>query len=556
MPLAIDVLLGQLVRNGFTAVFGNPGTFEQALLDRLDRYPQLRYVLCLHESVAIGIGIGYARVLKRPAFIQLHGSVGLGNGVGMLLEAKQSKTPLVVYVGENSQYDEAFQGFLASDLPQIGGPVCKATVRVTVPDQLTRQLRRAIQIAMTPPFGPVLFAVPMEVLEYQIAADDAHVTDICLSGGAAVENVARAVDWMLSAERPMIVVGDAVAWTGAQSIVRDLSHLVGAPVYGLGWTMCDAIYDDPLFQEPLTHAVGMGNAKLLREADVLLVIGSPLAWEVIPDRDGYVALGAKLLQIDSDPNELGRNFPADLAFYGEVRQVLAQFLHTIQHAATADFINRATLRRDTLRERRLARRRDLEVRWGVAAKATKNHPFAMFAALAEFIRCDDLVFEEAMTAQPFLRHTFPLSDPELYYPALSRCLGAGWPGAVGAALANPGARVVAVSSDGAAMYVPQTLWTAAHLDLNMLFVVANNFSYRVLKLNLNEFRNRIGGHRGDYPFMDLTRPSINFVHLASSMGVKALAATTPDEVRSAMTRLTPEKGPRLLDLQISGELDY
>jgi benzoylformate decarboxylase len=555
MPLTIDVMLAQMAAGGIRAIYGNPGTFEQALLDRLHLQPGLRYVLCLHESVAVGAAMGHARVSKQLVAVQLHGSVGLGNAMGLLLEAQQAKVPLLVYVGENAQHDEAYQGFLAYDVAAMARPVCKEVVRVTVPAQLPRQLRRAMQIAHTPPYGPVLFTVPMDVLEGECPGAACEVTPPLVAGRSTDGVMAEIARLLEEAERPFILVGDAVAWAGAQTLVGEIARRCGAPIYGSGWTMGNAVYDDPLFQEPLSHAFGQANAQLLREADVVLNVGAPLAWEVIPSRESYLRPGAKLIHLDSDPAEIGRNFPPTVGLCGNVRELLEQLL-SVLGAAPAGHARAEECRR--WEERKLEQRRSREAQWSKRAREEVNHPLPMFRALAAHLTSADLIYEEAMTAQIFLRHTFPLADPTLYYPALSRALGAGLPGAIGAKLARPDCRVVALSSDGAALYVPQALWTASHCGLDILFIIANNQSYRVLKLNLDEYRRRLGVPAGEnpHPFMDLTDPPIDFLALAATFGLPARRARTPEEVDLAMRELEKIRGPRLLDLMISGSLAY
>jgi thiamine pyrophosphate-dependent acetolactate synthase large subunit-like protein len=318
---------------------------------------------------------------------------------------------------------------------------------------------------------------------------------------------------------------------------------------------CNAFCADTFFQEALTHATGKGNATLLREADVLLLIGAPLAGEVIPDHGGYVGTGARLIHIDSDPAELGFNFFADLALMGEVRGLVKNLFRALQRRQPASAAQLVKKRELAATAKKASKRRMHEERWSRRAESRVNHPYAMFHALEEFLDPMDLIWEEAMTTQPILRHVFALSDPELYYPALSLPLGAGLPGAVGAAIGRPDKRVIGISADGAAMYVPQALWTAAHERLNILFVIVNNGSYRVLKLNLIEFRKRLGEPEGYYPFMDVADPEIDFVHLASSMGVLARCASTPDEVAPALRELLNISGPKLLDMHVSGALE-
>ena len=155
----------QLLAEGIRYVFGNPGTVEQGFLDALSSYPALQYVFALQETIAVGIADGYARATHGPAVVQLHSGVGLGNGVGMMYQAKRGHAPLVVLAGDAGVQYEAMDAQMAADLVGMARPVTKWAGRVTHPSSLLRMLRRAIKIATTPPTGPVFLALPMDVLD-------------------------------------------------------------------------------------------------------------------------------------------------------------------------------------------------------------------------------------------------------------------------------------------------------------------------------------------------------------------------------------------------------
>ncbi len=158
-------ILEQLLADDIRYMFGNPGTVEQGFLDALGSYPELQYILTLQETIAVAIGDGYARATKRPAVVQLHSGVGLGNGVGMLYQAKRGGAPLVVIAGESGLRYDAMDAQMAADLVAIAEPVTKWATRVVDPGSLLRVLRRAIKIAATPPTGPVFVALPADVLD-------------------------------------------------------------------------------------------------------------------------------------------------------------------------------------------------------------------------------------------------------------------------------------------------------------------------------------------------------------------------------------------------------
>ena len=158
-------LIEQLRADGLTYMFGNPGTVEQGFLDALSEYPDVEYILSLQETIAVAIADGYARATKKPTVVQLHSGVGLGNGIGMLYQAKRGHAPLVVIAGESGLRYDAMEAQMWADLVDMATPVTKWSTRVVDPGSLLRVLRRAIKEAATPPMGPVFVSLPMDVLD-------------------------------------------------------------------------------------------------------------------------------------------------------------------------------------------------------------------------------------------------------------------------------------------------------------------------------------------------------------------------------------------------------
>src|SRR2546429_2182576 len=158
-------IIEQLLTDGVRYMFGNPGTVEQGFLDSLSDYPDLTYILSLQESIAVAMADGYARATRKPAIVQLHSGVGLGNGIGMLYQAKRGHTPLVVLSGAAGLRYDAMDAQMAADLVSMARPVTKWATRVVDPSSLLRILRRAIKMAATPPMGPVYVCLPMDILD-------------------------------------------------------------------------------------------------------------------------------------------------------------------------------------------------------------------------------------------------------------------------------------------------------------------------------------------------------------------------------------------------------
>ena len=171
-------LMEQLIADGTTHIFGNPGTTEQGFMDILQEYPQVEFMLALHEGVAVCMADAYARLTRRPAFVELHIAPGLGNALGMMHNARVGKTPMVVYAGQSPSSVLFQEPHLSGPLVEMAKPIAKWSYQVEHAHDVPRVLRRAFKIAAEPPAGPVFLALPMDVLDQEAEVDIAPTTYI------------------------------------------------------------------------------------------------------------------------------------------------------------------------------------------------------------------------------------------------------------------------------------------------------------------------------------------------------------------------------------------
>ena len=249
-------IVEQLLADGITYMFGNPGTVEQGFLDALGEYPDLRYITTLQETIAVAMADGYARATQRPTVVQLHSGVGLGNGIGMMYQAKRGGAPLVVIAGESGVRYDSMDAQMAADLVSMAKPVTKWATRVIDPSSTLRVLRRAIKIAATPPTGPVFVALPMDVLD---APSEETVVPTSLPDtrvAPSAEAVRRAVAMLAEAWQPIVIIGDGVAFSGAQDELTRVAELLGAAVWGANCSEVKIDATHPLFRGQLGHMFG------------------------------------------------------------------------------------------------------------------------------------------------------------------------------------------------------------------------------------------------------------------------------------------------------------
>lgn len=522
----------QFTADGITMMFGNPGTVEQGFLDALESVPGFRYVMALQEAVVVGIADGYARASGGPALVQLHTGVGLGNGIGMLYQAMRGHSPLVVIAGDAGVRYDAMDAQMAADLVGMARPVTKYATRVTHPDSVLRVLRRAVKTAMTPPRGPVFVALPMDVLDEMTGEPAVPTTIPTRAVLPAASELAGAAELLRSARRPIILIGDGVATSGAQRELTTLAELLGAPVWGVCESEVNMDTVHPLYRGQTGHMFGSDSERIVAEADTVLVVGTYLFPEVFPALRSPFHADARIVHVDLDDYEIAKNFPVDVALVADPKPTLRALRESLEQVLPGTGLWPVPAR---------------PVRPALEQDAPMIEHFA--AALAGRTGEDLVVFDEALTASPGLVRRLPPRRPGSYFLTRGGSLGVGIPGAIGAKLARPDAEVVGFTGDGGSMYTIQALWTAARYDVAAKFVICDNHRYELLDHNIDQYwRERaIPPHR--YPSgFDLARLELGFVSLAQGLGVAGVRVEKQSEVDDAVDRMLAHQGPFLVDL--------
>ncbi|MER6349260.1 thiamine pyrophosphate-binding protein [Streptomyces sp. NPDC001595] len=541
--------LEQLTVEGVTHMFGNPGTVEQGFLDELRHFPGIDYVLTLQESVAVGMADGYARATRRPAVVQLHSGVGLGNGIGMLYQAMRGHAPLVVVAGEAGVRYDALEAQMAADLVGMAKPVTKWATRVIDPDSTLRVLRRAFKVAGTPPYGPVLVVLPADVLDRPTSEEAVPVSYPDTASAPDPEALERAARLLSGARRPIVIAGDGVHFSGAQPELARLAEVWGADVWGADWAEVNLSAEHPAYAGQLGHMFGANSRKVTAEADAVLLCGTYALPEVFPALDGVFAEGAPVVHIDLDTDAIAKNFPVDLGLVADPKRSLGLLADLLARRMSETEREAATLRlRRAAAERNLSRA--VTAQRAQESAAAQDLPHIVFAEeLARLLPDDAVLFDEALTASPDLFRPLPPTRPGRWHQTRGGSLGVGIPGALGAKLAHPERTVVGFTGDGGSMYTVQALWTAARHGIGAKFVICNNGSYKLLEDNIEQYWREQDIPAHDHPeIFDLSRPAIDFVALSRSLGVPALRVEKPDRAAAAVAEMLSHRGPFLIDL--------
>jgi benzoylformate decarboxylase len=549
-------IIEQLVADGITHMFGNPGTVEQGFLDALSDYPSIKYILGLQETVAVGIADGYARATHKPTIVQLHSGVGVGNGIGMMYQAKRGHAPLVVIAGESGLRYDAMEAQMWADLVAMTEPVTKWATRVVDPGSLLRVLRRAIKEAGTAPMGPVFVSLPMDVLD---APNDEEVVPTSFPSTrslAAPEDIERAAALLAPATHPIIIAGDGVSFSGAQPELTRLAELWGAEVWGADWSEVNMSFAHPLFRGMTGHMFGDHSQTITAPADAVLITGTYVFPEVFPLLSGVFAEGAPVVHVDLDAHEIAKNFPVDIGLVADPKLTLG---------ALADAMN-ATMSDDqkavaATRMADLGASKEQAIANDKARDRTFHDSLPLHASLfgeelARQLPPDAIIFDEALTTSPEITRYLVPTEPGGYFLTRGGSLGVGFPGAIGLKIANPDKVVFGFSGDGGSMYTIQCLWTAARHGVAAKFVVCNNHSYELLKLNIDEYWKERGVDEHEFPVgFSLEDPPLHFDQIARALGIGAVRVEKPDQIAPAIKEALAHDGPFLIDLVIANQVE-
>ncbi|HKU94431.1 MAG TPA: thiamine pyrophosphate-binding protein [Vineibacter sp.] len=548
------VFMQSLIKHGVRHIFGNPGTTESPLIDSLPEYPQIDYIVALHEGVALGAASFYAQATGRTGVVNLHVAPGLGNALGMLYSALKASSPMVVTAGQQDTRMRLREPLLGHDLAAMAAPVTKWSVQAERADELGPLLRRAFKIANDPPAGPVFVALPIDVMEQETAVDAIGPGTLYRAARPDPDGVADVARLLLASRAPVIVAGDDVARAGANEALVALAERIGAPVW------VEGLRHHLSF--PSAHPNARGavpfDAAAIRKAldgsDLVLLAGGPFFEEVWFSDGAPFPDGAAVVQLEESPQRLAFNFAPHAGVVGQLRHTL-RAVHDGVGASADDGYRTAAARRNTMLK--AAKDADAEAYRARVQKAWSRTPMSMPRAMAEIraaVPANAVVVDESITANIDLARAFDFARAGDYYSGRGGGIGQGLAGAIGAKVAHPDRPVVAISGDGSAMYSIQALWSAAHHKLAIVFVILANREYRVLKHNLDIYRQRFGELMNHpYPHMDLTQPELGFVAMAKGMGVAGTAVTDPDGLRAAIERAIASGEPHVVEVAIEGK---
>jgi benzoylformate decarboxylase len=477
---------------------------------------------------------------------------GLGNAMGMLYDAQKAASPILVTAGQHDQDFNRTEPILYAELPPIARPLVKWSTEVNRIEDLPLLVHRACKTALAPPTGPVFLSLPGDILKHEADIDLMGPTRIAphtRGDRAAIEAAAKV---LAAAKRPVIMAGDAVSQSRALAELVALAELIGAPVYAeLIPNTASFPSSHPLFRGAMARSQ-TAMRKIFDQHDVLFSAGADLFALSLPSDTAPIPPDLRMVHLDSDPWELGKNYPAEVAILGDPKGTLPELTDAIRANMSSGAQSAAKDRLKSASEATRVELEKLKARAKSLASETPVQPLALIHAIGEILPKDTVVVDETVSSGAGLRQLVKSDDAQSFFGLRGGGIGWGLPASVGVKIALPDRPVICLSGDGSAMYTIQSLWTAARYKIGVVFVIFNNTSYRILKQRLFAQRG-YAAQLDTYVGMELNNPAIDYVGLARSLGLEAERANTVHDATDLIAKALKGGSPMLIEVPTARE---
>lgn len=535
-----------LLEEGVTDIFGYPGGAIMPFYDALTDFPQLRHILVRNEQGAALAAVGYSRATghKKIGVCVATSGPGATNLVTGIFDAYMDSMPIIAITGQVPTAMVGTDAFQEADVIGITQPITKQSYFVSDALDIPRIVKEAFHIARTGRPGPVLIDFPKDI-QNQICEKFEYPKEVDLKGYKPKEHgnlkmIKQAAEWISHAKRPVILAGHGVLIANAMPDFIELVNKTGIPVittlHGLG-----------CFPENHPLALGMigmhGFAHCnfaIQECDILFGIGLRFDDRIIGRADDF-APKARIIHVDIDPAEIGKNVHTELPIVGNARAVLVELNRQVKKPEITEWVKHIEEMREKypLPKSRMSNVRMSNVQNGLSMRDVVQELYAQ--TNGDCIVATDVGQHQMITAQEF---TFKHPHSHLTSGG-SGTMGYSLPASMGAKVACPDKEVWCVVGDGSIQMNIQELTTLAQDKIGVKIAILNNGYLGMVRQWQELF------FENNYSQVKLFNP--DFVKLAEACGVKGFRAKTLEEMKQVIQKMRAEPGPVLCDFVVEME---
>ncbi len=531
-----EIICESLLREGVDVIFGHPGGAILPFYDALWSYPQIRHILVRHEQSAAHAADGYARVTGKPGVCVATSGPGATNLVTGIMGARADSVPMVAITGQVARTVLGSEAFQECDICSIASVCTKRTYLVMSARDLAPTIHEAFRIAVEGRPGPVLIDIPRDV---QLELCDFEYPEVPGPSLPAVspetlEQVPLAARLINEAERPVIIGGHGILASGAQPEIQALAEKTGIPVINTLLGLSGFPRNHPLSLGMLGMHGMYWNNIVVDQADVVVGLGMRFDDRVTGKADTF-APHARIVHLDIEPSQIGRNVPVEVPLAGDAKAVLQRLLPLVERVERPEwmgFISGLRNEHPSL----------------AIPHADVLQPQQVLAELNELVQDDpDSVVvtgvgQHQMWAAQFLffneRNTFVSSGG-------LGAMGFELPAAMGAQVGKPGSSVWSIAGDGGFQMTLQELATVAQENMPIKIALFNNGYLGMVKQWQELF---FENHLKEVPI-----PGPEFVKLAEAFGIPARKVTHQEDVMPALKEAQNHDGPYLVEFVVNPE---
>ena len=534
-----EAIIESLKNMGVKTIFGYPGGQTIPFYDMLYD-SELDHILVRHEQCAAHAADGYARASGKVGVCLATSGPGATNLVTGIATAYMDSSPIIAITGQVPTHLIGNDAFQEADIIGITMPITKHSFQPKNPDLIPSIIKSSFEIAATGRPGPILIDVPKEVQEGELSKFDDSIIDTpgynpTIKGN--IKQIKKARDLIRQSKRPMILAGAGVIISNACSELKKLSDTIDAPVMTslLGKGAIDENDDMAL------GMLGMHGRKVsndyVNESDLLIAVGIRFSDRTTGRLDSFVP-DTKVIHIDIDPAEIGKNVDVDLPIVGDAKNVLSSLNKILKDYEVSD---------DVKSWANMIKQKKQDLLPRVTYDDIPLKPQTVIKEISEVLTPESILTTDVGQNQMWAAHFYNTQKPRKFISSGGLgTMGFGFPSAIGAKVACPDDSVVSINGDGGFLMVCQELATVREYDIPVIAVVLENrtlgmvYQWQSLLYNERHSQTLLGN-------------SPDFVKLAESFGVNAVKITKPGETKEALSSAIKDNEPILLNVVIDSE---
>lgn len=532
-------LIKSLLAEGVDLVFGYPGGAIMPVYDALYDYrDELKHILVRHEQGAAHAAEGYARTTGRPGVVIVTSGPGATNIITGLSDALMDSTPLVLITGQVASPMLGSEAFQETDVVAIALPISKWAIQVRSAEEIPGAVARAFYIASSGRPGPVVIDVAKDAQIGMMTWNGYKKCNFIRSYNPhpviAKDKLRAAADILAEAERPLILTGHGVMISGAEEALQTVAEKLDAPVGATLLGLSTMKSDHPLYKGMIGMHGNIGPNYLTNRADVILGVGLRFDDRVTGVLNNY-APDARIIHIDIDPSEEGKNVPVDCFINADAREALEALIPMLPSRKHTDWLST------------FDRCDEVEHTSVIAPEVNPGHGEIkmgeVISQVSAAMNHDAIVVTDVGQNQMFAaRYSRYRSPRSMVTSGGLGTMGFGLPAAIGAKIGSPGRNVVLYVGDGGFQMTIQELGTIMQYGVDVKIVLLNNsFLGNVRQWQAMFFNGR---------FSQTPMLNPDFIAIAAAYGIDGENVTSRDQLPAAISRMTSHKGSYLLNVSI------